>query len=113
MKYRGTHPTQPIKFSFGGTDYSVSPGETVDIPECWVSYVKTRGLMLEVAKVELAVEYTVDLTSVTKRVAEAAEKILQDLTVDRANEPVESEVVAAPEPAVEVTRRGPGRPRRT
>ncbi len=104
MKFRGTHLSLPVSSSFGGTVYSVSPGETVEIPDCWVSRVKKRGLMLEEVK-ETAAEPA--RTAVSSDLpTEPATKI--EIAVTGDPETIAKAVAASTTPA----RRVPGRPPR-
>lgn len=46
MKYRNTHPTDSLSFSFGQTSYDVPVGGEVELEDKWHSWVVARGLFL-------------------------------------------------------------------
>lgn len=49
MKFRSTHPSQPLSFEFAGRQYDVPVGGTVEIEAKWLPWIISRGLMLEEA----------------------------------------------------------------
>lgn len=90
MKYQGKHPSLPIIFSLGKTDYCVNPGETVSIDDKWHATIVARGLMLEIAVEPIVIEAPVETPPVIEIVDQP---------------PVSSEEITV-EPSPEKFRRG-------